>query len=72
MEYVARVTKEGRRRRLEAHLVTISPMLAAKIAIRRARHAEDPDHNPTLDTLGRVASALDADLLMDLRLRRAS
>lgn len=142
MEYVARVTKEGRRRLvefpdcpgcqtfaepkeniqsvatealegwLEANLVagsvppaprsrprlglrvTIAPMLAAKIAIRRARHAagmtqaelarraglsqsniarlEDPDHNPTLDTLERVAAALDADLLIDVRLRHAS
>jgi antitoxin HicB len=142
MEYVARVTKEGRRRLvefpdcpgcqtvvepkenlqavatealegwLEAHLVagsvppaprsrpqlglsiTISPMLAAKIAIRRARQAagltqaelakraglsqsniarlEDPDHNPTLDTLERVAAALDADLLIEVRVRHAS
>src|SRR5689334_16698136 len=33
---------------------------------------ESPDHNPTLDTLERVATALNADLLIDVRARRAS
>src|SRR5262245_56818865 len=143
MQYVALVTKEGRRRLaefpgcpgcqtfaepnedieavakealegwLEAHLVageapprprkirarknqhplpvTISPMLATKITIRQARLAagltqaqlakrtglsqpaiarlEDPDHNPTLETLQRVADALDSDLLITLNPR---
>ncbi|MBI2895405.1 MAG: type II toxin-antitoxin system HicB family antitoxin [Deltaproteobacteria bacterium] len=70
--------------------VTVSPMLAAKVSIRRARldlgltqaqlakragltqamvaRIEDPDYNPTLETLERVARALGAELRISVEL----
>lgn len=70
--------------------VSVSPMLAAKIAIRGARIAagltqaelarragltqamvarvEDPDYNPTLQTLERIARALGAELRISVEL----
>jgi len=82
--------RPGKNRRAIA--VTVPPMLATKITIRHARLAagltqaqlakrtglsqpaiarlEDPDHNPTLETLQRVAEALDADLLVTISPRQ--
>jgi antitoxin HicB len=56
-----------RQARLAAGLT--QSQLAKRAGLTQAMVArlEDPDHNPTLDTLERVARALDAELIVGLR-----
>lgn len=57
-----------RQARLAAGLTQAQLAKRAGIAQPMISQLEHPDYNPTLDTLAKVAKALDADLLVDLRL----